>query len=97
MVGRLFKKEKTLYTVLSEAEIFENLQKYSVGGNLNNPKIKTFFRGRFDRDKHRFTLEQIFDVGMNNQVRPEIHGLVQQSVKALQFILALDYLDTWSS
>jgi len=79
MIGRLFKKEETLYSQLLEKEIFDNLVKYSIGGNLENEKIKTFFRGKFDRDNHKFSLMQIFDYGPNNQIRPEISGEIETS------------------
>lgn len=74
MIGRLFKQEQTLCTPLSEAEVFNQLQKHSVGGKPENENIKPLFRGKFDREKQRFSLEQIFDLGPHNQIRPELKG-----------------------
>ena len=71
---------------MSEAEIFDMLVKYSIGGSLDNQNIKTFFRAKFDRDNHSFTLLQVFDYGPNNQIRPEIKG----HVKTLKDVTRID-------
>lgn len=76
MVGKLFKKEHTLLTSLSEDEVFRKLANHSVGGNLDGKKISTFFSGKFNKEKHWFRLLQVFDYGPRNQIRPEIVGTI---------------------
>ncbi|MBI1221134.1 MAG: hypothetical protein GC180_00905 [Bacteroidetes bacterium] len=77
MIGIFYKKQRKLQSPLSESEIFEKLQLHSVGGNRNNLKITTFFKAKFNQDEHRFSLKQIFDMGINNQIRPEILGRIE--------------------
>lgn len=76
MIGKLFEQNKTLITLLNENEVFVKLEKHCVGREIDDQKIKVFFKGKFNMERHEFQLLQIFDYGPHNQIRPEIKGII---------------------
>lgn len=76
MIGKLFEHNVTLITFFNENEVFEKLEKHCVGREKDNKKIKVFFKGKFNMERHEFQLLQIFDYGPHNQIRPEIKGII---------------------